>query len=135
MAKWIEWIPEQAHGVLQQLMKIAGKHSGVIWLIEPPPNVRCALTPVGKEGVERWIAEGGLPVGWIDKQGHVHTFRLDAPFDPPNFSVTTEEGIRLTYEQFYLDKQWVARLYEEMAFQNHVSLEKAQQARLGNHDS
>jgi len=135
MPKWIEWIPEQAHGVLQQLMKIAGKHSGIIWLVEPPPYVRVALTPVGKEGVERYIAEGGLPVGWIDKLGFVHTFRLDAPFDPPNFSVTTEEGIVLTYDQFYLDKHWVASLYEGMAMQNIDSLTKAQQARLGKHDS
>jgi len=135
MSKWIEWVPEQSHGVLQQLMNIAGKHSGVIWLVEPPPYVRVALTPVDKSGVEHYIGEGGLPVGWIDKLGNIHTFRLNPPFDPPNFSVTTEEGIVLTYDQFYLDKHWVASLYEGMQMQNIDTLKKAYQAGKGEHDA
>lgn len=135
MDKWIEWVPEQAHGVLQQLMRSAGKHSGVLWLLTPPPYVSVALAPVNAEGVDTYIAAGGLPVGWIDKTGSVHTFHLNSPFDPPNFRVTIAEGITLDYEQFRLDKRWVAGLYENLQAQNMDIMEKAQQAKQGEHDS
>jgi hypothetical protein len=125
MAKWIEWVPEQAHGVLQQLMREAGKHSGIIWLVEPPPYVRAAITPVDKNGVEHYIAEGGLPVGWIDDKGNIHTFHLNPPFDPPNFNVITEEGMNINYEEFYLSKQWITGLYEGLQMQNLDTMKKA----------
>jgi hypothetical protein len=82
MARWIEWIPEMAHGVHQQLLHEAGKHSSVIWLIEPPPMVRVSCTPLEMKAIQHYIDEGGVPVGWVDQQGYVHAFRLKPPFDP-----------------------------------------------------
>src|SRR5258708_38506244 len=94
--RWIEWIPDTEVGVLQQLMHEAGKHAGVIWLIDPPPTMRVSCTPVELEAIKHYMTEGGLPVGWIDLQGFVHSFVLKPPFDPPNFKLEAE-GLSIPY--------------------------------------
>jgi hypothetical protein len=118
MAKWIEWIPEMAHGVHQQLLSTAGKHSGVIWLIEPPPLVRVATSPVMLDGIQHYIDEGGVPIGWIDLEGNVHNFKLQAPFEPPDFKINVDGMGELPYEFFWLSKELISDLYDQLCLRN-----------------
>lgn len=112
---WIEWIPEMAGGIYSQLLAEAGKHSGVIWMVEKPPYARVAITPVTMEGVKRYVEQGGVPVGWIDVAGRAHTFKLEAPFEPPNFEidVLSETGpATLNYADFQVNTKMIYDLYK-----------------------
>jgi hypothetical protein len=127
MSKWIEWVPEMAHGVHQQLLSAAGKHSGVIWMVEPPPFVRVATTPVTMDGIQHYINEGGVPIGWIDLEGRVHNFKLQSPFQPPDFKIHVDEVGELPYEFFSLSKEFIAEMYDQLCLTN-IGLTK----RMGN---
>jgi hypothetical protein len=117
MAKWIEWVPEMAHGVHQQLLATAGKHSGVIWMIDPPPFVRIATTSVSMEDVQFGINEGAVPIGWIDLEGNAHNFKLKTPFEPPDFKISLGEGF-LPYEHFSLPKELLNEMYDQLCLTN-----------------
>lgn len=115
--KWIEWVPDTEFGVHQQLLNAAGKHSGVIWMVTPPPEMRLSCTPVEMEAVKHYMEEGGLPVGWVDLQGNVHSFVLESPFDPPNFRGFAMGGMLLPYG-IHFRKEFLSELYDEICVQN-----------------
>ena len=134
----VKWIPEQAHGIFQQLMTKAGKHAGVIWLKDGPPMVRAGITPVEMQAIQQAVDDGAVPIGWIDLQGHTHTLRLEPPFDPPNFTLHAVEG-DLTYEEFVgspVTKEWIGGLYDELCMHNIDALKKGHDAiKEGKHDA
>lgn len=125
MAKWIEWIPETETAIYQQLMTEAGKHSGVIWMVEPPPAIRASCTPVNMEAIKHYMAEGGLPIGWVDLNGNVHSFVVNPPFDPPNLKLMTEDG-EMPYGNHFT-KDFIGELYNHICMQN-MSLHKRNSA-------
>lgn len=119
MAKWIEWIPEMAYGVHQQLLITATKHSGVIWLVEPPPYIRVGCSDISMDSIRHYLAEGGVPVGWIDTNGNAHSFTLKPPFEPPNFKMMSEEGDELDYSFGGFSKDFLNEMYDSICMQNH----------------
>jgi len=121
--KWIEWVPEMAHGVYQQLLNEAGKHSSAIWIVEPPPYGRVSCAPINMEAVQHYVDQGGVPVGWIDENGFIHTFKLRSPFEPPDFKISVVGLGGINYEYFSLTKQFLGEVYDELCRQN-VGLRK-----------
>lgn len=121
MAKWIEWVPEMAYGVHQQLLSEAGKHSGVIWMVEPPEGFgmgRVSCTPVDMDAVQHYVDEGGVPIGWIDLEGNVHSFKLKPPFEPPGFLLPVEGTGSIDYQHFQFTKAYIAEVYDMLCMQN-----------------
>jgi hypothetical protein len=115
MSKWIEWIPEMAHGILQQLLNTAGKRSDIIWLVDPPPFGRVAATPCDMKAVEHYVEQGGVPIGWLDDKGLIHSFHLTPPFEPPNFHISVEGIGHIGYDHFMLSKEFIGDLYDDLA--------------------
>jgi hypothetical protein len=115
--RWIEWDDAAAQGVYQQLLAGVKKNSAVIWMVEPPPYIRLACTGVETEAVRHYLNEGGVPIGWVDVEGKSHSFKLEPPFQPPNFRVSMEDGTEINHYLIFTD-EYIGEMYDALCLQN-----------------
>jgi len=101
--KWINWLPGMEQGVFKQLLDVAGERSSIVWMVEPPPYLRVVLTPLDIEAVTHFMAEGGVPIGWISPKAECHGFKLQPPYEPPNFRVMFVDGKERGYTFRFTD--------------------------------
>ena len=111
--------PRNGVRVRQQLLSEAGKHSGVIWTLEPPGDLAWGAS------CTRWTwtpcsttLTNCVPIGWIDLEGNVDSFKLKPPFEPPGFLLPVEGTGSIDYQHFQFTKACIAEVYDMLCMQN-----------------